>query len=470
MKMQSMRTGVHFEADRRFVDDGVVHPSPPTSALKKRLLANGTVVRSLEMDGALHSGGPSTGKELWTTDVENAFQEAIRMYPAKSKAQSKQKILCKDSKMYGRNEMIGAYIQKMTGEIRNRKQISSHLQVLAKHAARFGVGRYGELLPQGPPLPDRDEPQRPPQPHFGDEHEPVASAKPSTWPSTAADTTSSSSSEHERGYAPEDTYVRDDRDDTRSEQQQQQQQQQPSVLTSQMERGGNSGSTDNQIVGKYTSDGRLTVEWPAPALRMPAAYAAAARAATATAAAADVATSAAATPTTAAATKTTRAANNFIGNVATGAAKDVGAASIKVEQHSTSANVTVSAGADDLVSASTLVSDCGGGANGSGVGGGKKSSATVKNGDVVRWSSPIQPFSPASSRFDASVPPLLASNTRVQGAAAVPAAAVFALHKQHRANGPTSHSANGRGHASVLPAVPAMRTAPSEASNILILE
>ncbi|KAF9437397.1 hypothetical protein BGZ76_000870 [Entomortierella beljakovae] len=74
-------------------------------------------------------------EEVWPPDVENAFMKALEVLPKLGR----RKVLV-NGKPCGRNELIADFIFQQTQKIRDRKQVSSHIQVLKntrKHDAAF---------------------------------------------------------------------------------------------------------------------------------------------------------------------------------------------------------------------------------------------------------------------------------------------------------------------------------------------
>jgi len=117
-----INTGEHKE---RFNDE--YNGSPNTRRATSSASSSSTTATKISTTTTSSSSTsePTNDVNIWSEDVEEAFEEALKIIP--KNGLTKIKI---SGKSCGRNELISDYIYQQTGKSRTRKQVSSHIQVI----------------------------------------------------------------------------------------------------------------------------------------------------------------------------------------------------------------------------------------------------------------------------------------------------------------------------------------------------
>ncbi|KAG7886163.1 hypothetical protein KL936_005080 [Ogataea polymorpha] len=125
-----------FDASELSVDQSLLTDDSPVS--RKRQLE----APQSDQPSKIRAGSDKE-QEKWPQDVEEAFEQALRIIP--KHGLHKIKI---NGRACGRNELISDYIYAKTGKVRSRKQVSSHIQVVKNIKKRPELTK---LILDGPP-------------------------------------------------------------------------------------------------------------------------------------------------------------------------------------------------------------------------------------------------------------------------------------------------------------------------------
>lgn len=113
-------------------------------------VSTGDVHASAVDDSDLDNGGdPNKNNDIWSEDVEQAFEEVLSLIP--KNGLNKIKI---SGRSCGRNELISDYILTKTGKFRTRKQVSSHIQVIKNLGQKHNIIK---LINEGPSFSSEEE-------------------------------------------------------------------------------------------------------------------------------------------------------------------------------------------------------------------------------------------------------------------------------------------------------------------------
>lgn len=125
--------------------------APPESATKRTGDLN-IFTGNIEDNYEFHNEDRGSTNDIWSDDVEMAFEEILAIIPKKSS--NKIKI---SGRSCGRNELISDYILNKTGKFRSRKQVSSHIQVIKNLGQKPDIIK---LINEGPSFETEKEKER----------------------------------------------------------------------------------------------------------------------------------------------------------------------------------------------------------------------------------------------------------------------------------------------------------------------